>query len=769
MTEPMPSQLKPRLLVAAAIFVLGTLLFIPFLLSGTDTLIYAQDQLRGIGSWQLYAEYLRKGILPVWWGSQLGGSPVYESMPGEAVYPFSVLSMLLVSGAKRVGLLIWAHTLLSGGSAYLLGRRQFQLGRFASVLLSTLWMFNPYTFSLILGGHVGKYFILAILPLTLLGLLRFLDTGRIRWAVLVSATLGWMLFTTHVQLVYFALWGLFLLWLAGLWASRKSPKALLGRTVGFWVAIALGIGLGAPILLPATGFVEKSTVRGEGSGNKTLEHAGSWALGWEDIPALVVPEFVGVEETYWGENPFKLNTEAPGLALLVLGIAGVFLAGSARTRTAAGIGGLAILFGLGTHTPLLGLAFKFLPGVDKFRAPSMILFWLAAGMLLCVGALLQSMDAKEGRATQKQRKVLLWISASLAGLGVLLAMAPSLAYDLWSGIFPSDPANRNLAALPAAQEAFRFGALRAGIVAGGCLFALRQYLSGIWKKELVLSIWLVLGLVDLWSVDHGYLRTTTMDQVFPGSTAAQTVEGMPGKFRVIDFPPGAYQQGYQDFYHLENAGGFSDVELRWYRKYREAGLFQGLMQGPQGLSGSHLLDILNVKYLLYKDSLGRESILPNLSALPRAWVAPRWSFATEDQVAPNLQTPSFDHRSQVILLQEDRAKVGVPSADSALHGHEATIQEYQPGRITIIAQAATPSLLFLADSWYSAWHATVDGVDAPVLRADLAFRAVPIPAGSHTVEFRFHNPELAKAWTLGGLALLSLVLLGAGAVWRKAW
>ena len=275
--------------------------------------------------------------------------------------------------------------------------------------------------------------------------------------------------------------------------------------------------------------------------------------------------------------------------------------------------------------------------------------------------------------------------------------------------------------------------------------------------------------MDLWSVDHRYLRTTTMDQVFPGSNAAQTLEGMPGKFRIMDIPPGAYQQGFHDFYHLENAGGFSDVELRWYRKYRESGLFQGLMQGPQGLSGSHLLDVLNVKYLLYKDSLGRESILPNLSALPRAWVAPRWSFAAEDQIAPELQAPTFDHHSQVILLQEDRAKAGIPSADSTLRSHEATIQDYQPGHITISAQAAAPSLLFLADSWYSAWHATVDGKEAPVLRADLAFRAVPIPAGTHTVEFRFHNPELAKAWELGGLALLLLVLLGAGAAWRKAW
>jgi len=211
------------------------------------------------------------------------------------------------------------------------------------------------------------------------------------------------------------------------------------------------------------------------------------------------------------------------------------------------------------------------------------------------------------------------------------------------------------------------------------------------------------------------------------------------------------------------------VELRWYRKYRESGLFQGLEQGPKGLSGSHLLDILNVEYLLYKDSLGRENIFPNTSALPRAWVAPRWSFATEDQVAPELQVPSFDERSQVILLDADRSRVVSPSPDTSVHGQPAAIQVYKPGYISISAQATVPSLLFLADSWYSAWHATVDGVDAPVLRADLAFRAVPIPAGKHMVEFRFHNPELLKAWELGGMALLMAFLLGAAAYWRKVW
>jgi len=550
---------------------------------------------------------------------------------------------------------------------------------------------------------------------------------------------------------------------------RKDLKALAVRGVGFWVAIALGLGLGAPILLPATGFVEKATVRGQGGGDKNLEHAGSWSIHWEDVPSLVVPEFVGVEETYWGNNPFKLNTEAPGAALLVLGIAGVVFAGSVRTRMAAGFAAFTVLFGLGLHTPVLSLAFRFLPGVDKFRAPSMILFWVGAAMLVCVGALLEGLDAREGRATEKQRKWLLWISTALAGSGVVLAVAPSIAYDLWNGIFAPDPANRNMQALPLAQDAFRLGALRTGLVMGGCLFALRQFLSGIWKKELVVGIWLVLGLVDLWSIDHRYLKTVTLDQVYPGSQAAQTLEGMPGKFRIMDVPPGAYAQGFHDQYHLENAGGFSDIEMRWYRKFREGGLFQGLQQGPRGISGSHLLDVLNVQFLLTKDSLGREGIIPNISCLPRAWVAPRWTFADEEQVTSTLANPGFDHRSSLVLLDSDRSKVPAPSADTTLRGSAATIDEYLPGRIAITAQASAPSLLFLADTWYSAWHAYVDGKEAPVLRADLAFRAVPIPAGKHQVEFRFHNPELVKAWELGGAILLALLALGGLAWWRKVW
>lgn len=44
-----------------------------------------------------------------------------------------------------------------------------------------------------------------------------------------------------------------------------------------------------------------------------------------------------------------------------------------------------------------------------------------------------------------------------------------------------------------------------------------------------------------------------------------------------------------------------------------------------------------------------------------------------------------------------------------------------------------PALLYVADAWSDSWFATVDGKEAPVLRANHAYRAIPVPAGTHTV------------------------------------
>jgi uncharacterized membrane protein YfhO len=73
--------------------------------------------------------------------------------------------------------------------------------------------------------------------------------------------------------------------------------------------------------------------------------------------------------------------------------------------------------------------------------------------------------------------------------------------------------------------------------------------------------------------------------------------------------------------------------------------------------------------------------------------------------------------------------------------------------------AARPAQLILDDTYYPGWKATVDGHDAPIHPANVAFRAVSVPAGDHTVRFSY-EPASVRIGVL--LSLLGIATLIAG-------
>lgn len=90
----------------------------------------------------------------------------------------------------------------------------------------------------------------------------------------------------------------------------------------------------------------------------------------------------------------------------------------------------------------------------------------------------------------------------------------------------------------------------------------------------------------------------------------------------------------------------------------------------------------------------------------------------------------------------------------------AQILAYAPERVEIRTQSQEPALLVLSDTHYPGWTATVDGEPTPIYTTNYLFRGVPVPAGEHTVLFRYR--PTGWDWGLGlsgfGLALV-LVLL----------
>ena len=93
----------------------------------------------------------------------------------------------------------------------------------------------------------------------------------------------------------------------------------------------------------------------------------------------------------------------------------------------------------------------------------------------------------------------------------------------------------------------------------------------------------------------------------------------------------------------------------------------------------------------------------------------------------------------------------------------ARVTRYKLHEVEVEVDAHRPAVLRLADLYYPDWKVSVDGKREPLLRADHLLRAVAVPAGHHTVLFKFESGAFkAGLWMSIVCVFLSLVLLGVG-------
>jgi hypothetical protein len=115
--------------------------------------------------------------------------------------------------------------------------------------------------------------------------------------------------------------------------------------------------------------------------------------------------------------------------------------------------------------------------------------------------------------------------------------------------------------------------------------------------------------------------------------------------------------------------------------------------------------------------------------------------------------PDFSIGDKVVLESaRSDAKSGLPDAGTA------KIEHYGSQRIMCRVEARTNGYLVLLDSYYPGWIAYLDGLKVEVMRANYAFRAVAVPAGSHEVEFRFRPKSFYWGFALSLITILFGIL-----------
>ncbi len=169
-----------------------------------------------------------------------------------------------------------------------------------------------------------------------------------------------------------------------------------------------------------------------------------------------------------------------------------------------------------------------------------------------------------------------------------------------------------------------------------------------------------------------------------------------------------------------------------------SGAFQTLTLGPYRLVHS-----------------GDVKVYEHQAVLARAFVVGHAETADDAAALARLADPAFDVSATVLLAEAgigDEPNTNAPA-------RPATITRDTPEAVTVLAEG--PGYLLLTDAYYPGWMATVDGQATPIMRADVMFRAVALPAGAHEVVFTYAPRSVAMglwvsaaAWALLTAALL---------------
>jgi uncharacterized membrane protein YfhO len=142
----------------------------------------------------------------------------------------------------------------------------------------------------------------------------------------------------------------------------------------------------------------------------------------------------------------------------------------------------------------------------------------------------------------------------------------------------------------------------------------------------------------------------------------------------------------------------------------------------------------------------------------------RWRIEKDDAgIIETLNSPDFDHRSEVILEKDP----GIDMPDNPAHiESQVEIDSYSPNEIILSVKTGRPGIVVLSEWHYPAWKAWLDGREVPVLRADYALRAVAVTPGVHRIRFAYSS-EMFNLGLVISILTAVVALIAAVLSWKK--
>ena len=709
---------------------------------GLTTFFFRDSGALGYPGAVYFQQSLLHGELPLWNPYSHCGVPFLAQM--GTWYPVSFFCALLPL-PWSVNFFLLAHLVLGGCGMYALARRWGTDG-FAASFAGFAFVFNGVALSCFQwSNYIASLDWLPWVVLTVTA--AWCHGGRwIAFAVIVSA-LQVLTATPELTLL---VW----LFLAVLWLTE-----LFSGTIKFWISarraaavIALAAGITMIQMLPFFDLLAHS------QRDTDYDNHSHWAMpgwGWANLIVPLFHNYLSPQGNWFQHDQDFLMSYYPGLGVLALALVGVWLA---RTRVSLVIATTILgcwVLALGEAGHLYPLAKRVFPWIGIARFP--VKFTTLASFLVPLLAAWAIQKIQTHADARTRRSVI------FSG-GIFLVLAAGLVFFARQNPLPYDEIS-----------AMTTNAIVRVILLLALLAALLSLAKIKTARMKIFIQFVALGilLADLLTHSPGIVPTLPSSVLAPGAWQAQgkTAPAL-GFGRIMDSPQAEQQMLFS--YVRDPQLDFLGKRLaEWYNL--------NLLDSLPKVNGAVTLrpacfDLVEQRVYYTPGASYGDGFLDFVAAAwvsdpsnPAKWIArrnylsvitagQRPEFKTDSQILDAITEKNFNPRTEVFLPESARMTVTVSNQT------RCAVSQVHFGQNQIAAEvnAAEPSLVVLSQTYYHLWRAEVDGARVPLLRANVAFQAVQVPAGKHEIKLIYRDNNL-----LIGAVISVFSILICAIIWRR--
>jgi hypothetical protein len=739
------------------------------------------------------------GQEPYWTNSSFGGMPTYQL---GAYYPHDYVKKLdtLIRFLPRPADYLFLYFI---GFYILLCcmKVDFRL----AILGALAFGFSTYLIIIFGAGHNAKAHALGYLPMVLGGIILVFRKKYLWGFVLTAVAMALEIRANHYQMTYYFMLLVLILGLVYLIdAIRKKYLKHFFTSVGLLlVAVMLGIAANATGLMATKEYADwstrgpsKLTMKPDGSPKEKStgldkEYITQWSYGVSESLNLFVPrlyggatfenlgensrtydflidqglpktralDFTSQIQTYWGDQPITSGPAYIGAIVFFLFILGLILVRKKAKWWLLGGVLMSLFLSWGKNFSVLtDFMIDYFPLYNKFRAVSSIQVILE----LCAPVLaILALVAIFNPSIEKTKKMnaLMIAFFSVVGICVLLIV--------FKGNFSFEGPRDRMLKSNYGDELYALIKLDRKAIYNNDLFrsflfvllsatALWFYLKDILKQNIVIIVLGALIVFDLVGVDLRYVNKDnfvskrTMNQPYKEMALDKEIKSDTETFRVFDQSEGL--SGARTSYFHQSLSGYHAAKPAGIQDLFDYQLMKGNME---------ILNMMNVKYVVQQDEEGRSYPATNPEANGNVWfISELKKVSSADEEMKLLQ--GLQSKREAIVNTTDFSNINrfAFRIDSTA---KISLKTYQPNHLTYVSTNSNAGVAVFSEMYYAnGWNAYIDGLPQDHFRVNYVLRALRVPEGEHTIEFKF-EPEVIKQGsqiTLASSILLSLVIIG---------